>query len=60
MQKFDVFEIAGDLYLVVYAEHLLELNTVVLLPFASAFRYSCRTFGPIPETAFDSPKSCVG
>ncbi|WP_416153260.1 CcdB family protein [Sulfitobacter sp. OXR-159] len=32
MQKFDVFEIAGDLYLVVQADHLLELNTVVLVP----------------------------
>jgi len=32
MQKFDVFKIAADLYLVVQAEHLLELNTVVLLP----------------------------
>lgn len=32
MQKFDIFEIAGDLYLVVQADHLLNLNTVVLLP----------------------------
>ena len=32
MQKFAVFEIAGDLYLVVQADHLLELNTVVLVP----------------------------
>ena len=32
MQKFDIFDIAGELYLVVQAEHLLELNTVVLLP----------------------------
>lgn len=32
MQKFDVFEISGALYLVVQAEHLLELNTVVLVP----------------------------
>ena len=32
MQKFDVLEIAGDHYLVVQADHLLELNTVVLLP----------------------------
>jgi len=31
MQKFDVFEIAGDLYLVVQADHLLELNMVVLV-----------------------------
>lgn len=32
MQKFDVFKIAGDLYLVVQADHLLELNTVILVP----------------------------
>ena len=32
MQKFDVLRIAGNLYLVVQAEHLLDLNTVVLLP----------------------------
>jgi len=32
MQKFDVFKIGADLYLVVQAEHLLDLNTVVLLP----------------------------
>lgn len=32
MQKFDVFKIGNDLYLVVQAEHLLELNTLVLLP----------------------------
>ncbi|TGD61145.1 hypothetical protein EYC08_19260 [Tabrizicola sp. WMC-M-20] len=32
MQKFDVFKIGNDLYLVVQAEHLLELNTIVLLP----------------------------
>ncbi len=32
MQKFDLFKIGADLYLVVQAEHLLELNTVVLLP----------------------------
>lgn len=32
MQKFDVFRIGGDLYLVVQADHLLELNTVVLVP----------------------------
>tara|TARA_R110002072_G_scaffold269027_1_gene428137 strand:- start:11580 stop:11879 length:300 start_codon:yes stop_codon:yes gene_type:complete len=32
MQKFDIFEIAGDLYVVVQADHLLELNTVVLVP----------------------------
>lgn len=32
MRKFDVFGIDGGLYLVVQAEHLLELNTVVLVP----------------------------
>jgi hypothetical protein len=32
MRKFDVFEIGAALYLVVQAEHLLELNTVVLVP----------------------------
>lgn len=32
MQKFDVFRIGADLYLVVQAEHMLELNTVVLVP----------------------------
>lgn len=32
MQKFDVFQIGGELYLVVQAEHLLELNAVILLP----------------------------
>lgn len=32
MRKFDVFKIAGDLYLDAQAEHLLELNTVALLP----------------------------
>ncbi len=32
MQKFDVFRIGGDLYLVVQADHFLELNTVVLVP----------------------------
>jgi CcdB protein len=32
MQKFDVFKIGHALYLVVQAEHLLELNTVVLVP----------------------------
>ena len=36
MHKFDVFKIGGDLYLVVQAEHLLGLNTVVLLPVLSA------------------------
>ncbi|SIO59922.1 CcdB protein [Rhodovulum sp. ES.010] len=32
MQKFDVFKIGADLYLVVQAQHLLDLNTVVLVP----------------------------
>jgi hypothetical protein len=32
MQKFDVLKIGANLYLVVQAEHLLDLNTVVLLP----------------------------
>lgn len=32
MNKFDVFRINGALYLVVQAEHLLNLNSVVLLP----------------------------
>lgn len=32
MRKFDVFKIGVDLYLVVQAEHLLGLNTVILLP----------------------------
>lgn len=36
MQKFDVFKIGTDLYLVVQAEHLLDLNTVVLLPILPA------------------------
>lgn len=32
MQKFDVFEIDRALYAVVQAEHLLELNTLVVVP----------------------------
>ncbi len=32
MRTFDVFQIGTELYLVVQAEHLLELNTVVLVP----------------------------
>ncbi|MCQ0092417.1 CcdB family protein [Roseovarius sp. M141] len=36
MQKFDVLKIGGDLYLVVQAEHLLDLNTTVLLPILPA------------------------
>jgi hypothetical protein len=36
MQKFDVLEIGPDLYLVVQAEHLLDLSTVVLLPILPA------------------------
>jgi hypothetical protein len=36
MQKFDVLKIGADLYLVAQAEHLLELNTVVLLPILPA------------------------
>ncbi|MGR3570708.1 hypothetical protein [Brevirhabdus sp.] len=32
MRKFDVLRIGADLYLVVQAEHLLDLNSVVLLP----------------------------
>jgi hypothetical protein len=32
MQKFDVLKIGTDLYLIVQAEHLLELNTIILLP----------------------------
>ncbi len=36
MQKFDVVKIGTELYLVVQAEHLLELNTVVLVPILPA------------------------
>lgn len=36
MRKFDVFAIGADLYLVVQADHLLDLNTVVLLPILPA------------------------
>lgn len=32
MNRFDVFRIGADLYLVVQAEHLLDLNTIILLP----------------------------
>ena len=32
MRRFDVFKIGDTLYLVVQADHLLELNTVVLVP----------------------------
>lgn len=32
MQKFDIFRIDDGLYLVVQEDHLLELNTVVLVP----------------------------
>ncbi len=32
MQKFDLYRISGALYLVVQADHLLDLNTVVLVP----------------------------
>ena len=32
MRTFDVFRIGADLYLVVQAEYLLDLNTVVLVP----------------------------
>ncbi len=32
MQRFDVFRIENALYLVVQAEHLLDLNTVILVP----------------------------
>lgn len=36
MKKFDVFKIGAGLYLVVQAEHLLDLNTVVLVPILPA------------------------
>jgi len=36
MNKFDVLGIGTDLYLVVQAEHLLDLNTIVLLPILPA------------------------
>jgi len=36
MNKFDVLKIGTDLYLVVQAEHLLDLNTIVLLPILPA------------------------
>ncbi|MHA7877102.1 CcdB family protein [Roseivivax sp.] len=32
MKTFDLFEISGALYLVVQAEHLLDLNSVIVLP----------------------------
>ncbi|MGC0225868.1 CcdB family protein [Pseudooceanicola nitratireducens] len=32
MQKFDVYEITGDLYAVVQADHLLDLNSVTVVP----------------------------
>jgi hypothetical protein len=32
MQKFDVLKIGAELYLVVQAEHLLRMGTVVMLP----------------------------
>lgn len=32
MQKFDVFRVGGELYLVVQAGHLLDLNSVVVVP----------------------------
>lgn len=32
MQKFDVLRIGAELYLVVQADHLLDVNTIVLLP----------------------------
>lgn len=32
MRRFDILEIGTDLYLIVQAEHLLGLNTIVLLP----------------------------
>lgn len=32
MNKFDVLRIGADLYLIVQADHLLHLNSVVLLP----------------------------
>ena len=36
MRKLDVFRIEGDLYLVVQADHLLVLNTVILVPVTPA------------------------
>ncbi|MGR3550318.1 hypothetical protein [Pseudooceanicola sp.] len=36
MHRIDVLKIEGNLYLVVQAEHLLSLNTVVLLPILPA------------------------
>lgn len=32
MQKFDVYEINDDLYAVVQAQHLLDINSVILVP----------------------------
>ena len=43
MRKFDVHRIGADLYLVVQAEHLLDLNTVVLLPILPADRLPALT-----------------
>ncbi|MEL6645628.1 MAG: CcdB family protein [Pseudomonadota bacterium] len=38
MQKFDIFEIGSDLFMVVQSDHLLELNTVVLVPVIASER----------------------
>ncbi|WP_375175118.1 hypothetical protein [Pseudooceanicola sp.] len=32
MQKFDIFQIGSDLFLLVQAEHLLKMNTAILVP----------------------------
>jgi CcdB protein len=36
MHKFDVLDIDRSLYLVVQAEHLLELNTIIVVPIRPA------------------------
>lgn len=36
MRKFDVFRIGTDLYLVVQADHLLQLNSIILVPLLPA------------------------
>jgi hypothetical protein len=36
MKKFDVYQIGPELYLVVQADHLLDLNSIVLVPLLPA------------------------
>lgn len=38
MRKFDIFKIGADMYLVVQAEHLLALNSIILVPVLPADR----------------------